>query len=100
MALGLRGMRLQRLVVLPQLTRMALPGTANVWQVLVKATALVSVIGLQDLVGLADAAGKTTREPFVFFSAVLLVYLGITWVSTQLFAAAERRTALVGRDAH
>lgn len=100
MALGLRGMRLQRLVVLPQLTRMALPGTANVWQVLVKATALVSVIGLQDLVGLADAAGKTTREPFVFFSAVLLVYLGITWVSTQLFARAERRTALVGRDAH
>ena len=100
MALGLRGMRLQRLVVLPQLTRMALPGTANVWQVLVKATALVSVIGLQDLVGLADAAGKTTREPFVFFSAVLLVYLAITWVSTQLFAAAERRTALVGRDAH
>ena len=100
MALGLRGMRLQRLVVLPQLTRMALPGTANVWQVLVKATALVSVIGLQDLVGLADAAGKTTREPFVFFSAVLLVYLAITWVSTQLFARAERRTALVGRDAH
>jgi His/Glu/Gln/Arg/opine family amino acid ABC transporter permease subunit len=100
MALGLRGMRLQRLVVLPQLTRMALPGTANVWQVLVKATALVSVIGLQDLVGLADAAGKTTREPFVFFSAVLLVYLAITWVSTQLFARAEQRTALVGRDAH
>jgi His/Glu/Gln/Arg/opine family amino acid ABC transporter permease subunit len=99
-SLGLRGLRLQRLVVLPQLTRMALPGTANVWQVLVKATALVSVIGLQDLVGLADAAGKTTREPFVFFSAVLLVYLGITWVSTQLFARAERRTALVGRDAH
>lgn len=99
-ALGLRGPRLQRLVVLPQLTRMALPGTANVWQVLVKATALVSVIGLRDLVGLADAAGKTTREPFLFFSAVLLVYLGITWVSTRLFARAERRTALVGRDAH
>lgn len=99
-ALGLRGPRLQRLVVLPQLTRMALPGTANVWQVLVKATALVSVIGLRDLVGLADAAGNTTREPFLFFSAVLLVYLGITWVSTRLFARAERRTALVGRDAH
>lgn len=100
MALGLRGVTLQRLVVMPQLMRMALPGYANVWQVLVKSTALVSVIGLQDLVGLADAAGKTTREPFLFFTAVLGVYLFLTWVSTTLFSRAERRTALVGRDAH
>jgi len=100
LALGLRGVTLQRLVVMPQLMRMALPGYANVWQVLVKSTALVSVIGLQDLVGLADAAGKTTREPFLFFTAVLGVYLCLTWVSTTLFTRAERRTALVGRDAH
>ncbi len=100
MALGLRGLRLQRLVVLPQLARMALPGYANVWQVLIKSTALVSVIGLQDLVGLADAAGKTTREPFLFFAAVLGVYLLITWATTTIFMRLERRTALVGRDAH
>lgn len=100
MALGLRGIRLQWLVVLPQLMRMALPGYANVWQVLIKSTALVSVIGLQDLVGLADAAGKTTREPFLFFAAVLLVYLFITWISTTIFMRLERRAALVGRDAH
>lgn len=100
MALGLRGVALQRLVVMPQLMRMALPGYANVWQVLVKSTALVSVIGLQDLVGLADAAGKTTREPFLFSTAVLGVYLFITWISTSIFTRAERRTALVGRDAH
>ena len=55
--------------------RFALPGYANVWQVLVKSTALVSVIGLQDLVGLANDAGKSAHEPFVFFTAVLLVYL-------------------------
>ena len=58
-------------VSIPQLVRFALPGYANVWQVLVKSTAVVSVIGLQDLVGLANDAGKTVRQPFVFFAAVL-----------------------------
>ena len=62
-------------MTIPQLVRFALPGYANVWQVLVKSTAVVSVIGLQDLVGLANDAGKTAREPFVFFAAVLAVYL-------------------------
>ena len=81
-------------MTLPQLVRFALPGYANVWQVLVKSTAVVSVIGLEDLVGLADDAGKTVREPFVFFAAVLAVYLVITWVSTTIF---ERAGAAHGR---
>ena len=55
----------------------------------VKATALVSVIGLADLVGLADKAGKATREPFLFFVAVILVFLAITWVSGLALRYAE-----------
>jgi His/Glu/Gln/Arg/opine family amino acid ABC transporter permease subunit len=90
-ALGLHSLPLFWKVILPQLARFALPGYANVWQVLVKSTAIVSVIGLEDLVGLANDAGKTVREPFLFFSAVLLVYLGITWISTRVFYALERR---------
>ena len=92
-ALGLRPLAILRAVSIPQLIRFALPGYANVWQVLVKSTALVSVIGLQDVVGLANDAGKTARQPFVFFTAVLLVYLAITWVSTALFDRIERRNA-------
>jgi His/Glu/Gln/Arg/opine family amino acid ABC transporter permease subunit len=90
-ALGLHAPALFRTVLLPQIVRFALPGYANVWQVLVKSTAVVSVIGLEDLVGLADDAGKTTREPFVFFAAVLGVYLLITWASTTLFERAGAR---------
>jgi His/Glu/Gln/Arg/opine family amino acid ABC transporter permease subunit len=92
-ALGMRGFRLHQKVTIPQLVRFALPGYANVWQVLVKSTAVVSVIGLQDLVGLADKAGKTAREPFIFFAAVLLVYLFFTFISTTIFDALERRYA-------
>ncbi len=92
-ALGLRGPALLWTVVIPQLVRFALPGYANVWQVLVKSTAVVSVIGLEDLVGLAGDAGKTAREPFVFYLAVLLIYLAITWVSTTIFDRMEQRSA-------
>jgi ABC-type arginine transport system permease subunit len=92
-ALGMHTPALHWTITLPQLARFALPGYANVWQVLVKSTAVVSVIGLQDLVGLADSAGKTVRQPFVFFAAVLGVYLLITWASTTIFDRAERRYA-------
>ena len=57
----------------------------------VKSTALVSVIGLAEVVGLADKAGKSTREPFLFFVAVILVYLVITWVSGLALRYAEVR---------
>ena len=90
-ALGLHRPALLRTVIAPQLVRFALPGYVNVWQVLVKSTAVVSVIGLQDLVGLANDAGKTARQPFVFFAAVLVVYLAITWVSGTVFERVGRR---------
>ena len=98
-ALGMKRLAILWKVTIPQLTRFALPGYANVWQVLVKSTAVVSIIGLEDLVGLANDTGKSVREPFVFMSFVLLVYLCITWVSTQIFAWLERRSALVGHHA-
>lgn len=93
-ALGMRGWPVFWKVSLPQVIRFALPGYANVWQVLVKSTAVVSIIGLEDLVGLANDAGKSVRQPFVFFSFVLLMYLLITWVSTTIFEHLERRYAL------
>ena len=75
LALGLHRPAVLWTVVIPQLVRFALPGYANVWQVLVKSTAVVSVIGLEDLVGRANDAGKSAHQPFVFFAAVLAVYL-------------------------
>lgn len=98
-ALGLSGVQTLRLVTLPQLVRFALPGYANVWQVLVKSTAVVSIIGLNDLVGLAGDAGKSVREPFTFYFAVFLLYLGITFISQTIFDHLERRSALVGHNA-
>ncbi len=68
-------------ILAPQLIRYAIPSFGNNWLVLIKATALCSVIGLDDLVRKADIAGKSVHEPFTFFLAVMIVFLAITSVS-------------------
>ena len=90
-AVGMKSLPILWAVLLPQIMRFALPGYGNVWLVLVKSTAVVSVIGLNDLVGLADKAGKASRAPFLFFVAVILVYLAITWVSGLALKYADDR---------
>jgi len=90
-SMGMKTLPILWMVLLPQIMRVALPGYGNVWMVLIKSTAVISVIGLGDLVGLADKAGKATRQPFVFMAAVILIYLAITWVSTQVLRYADAR---------
>ena len=68
-------------ITLPAMVRHALPGFGNNWLVLTKATALISVIGLHDMVYNALVAGGTTRKPFTFLCVVAFLYLIITGVS-------------------
>jgi His/Glu/Gln/Arg/opine family amino acid ABC transporter permease subunit len=94
LAYGMRRGQVLRRIVLPQMVRHALPGFANNWLVMVKATALVSIIGLDDMVHRADMAASATREPFTFYGLVALVYLGITTLSIALLARVEKRYSL------
>ncbi len=80
-----------RRIIWPHLVRLALPSFGNNWLVLIKATALCSVIGLEDVVRQADLAGKSVREPFTFMAAVMVVFLAITTVSIQAMRWAEKR---------
>ncbi|WP_018633100.1 ABC transporter permease [Neomegalonema perideroedes] len=84
------GLTLRRIMA-PQVMRHALPGYANIWLVLIKATAIVSIIGLQDVVNIADKAGKSLREPFTFFLAVMMIFLILTSLSGLLFKLIEKR---------
>ncbi len=79
-------------VVFPQMLRYALPGICNNWLVLLKATALVSVIGLSDdMMAVASQAKSKTRDPFLFYFAVACGYLLFTAVSDFIFARLRRR---------
>ncbi len=86
-------------ITLPQMVRHALPGFGNNWLVLAKATALVSVIGLHDMVYNAGQAGGTTRQPFTFYFVVALLYLAITASSEIVLRWAARRASVGVRTA-
>ncbi len=84
-AYGMSGVQIFRRIMFPQMMRHAIPGIANNWQVLLKTTALVSIIGLADMVRLATEAAKSTGEPFKFFVPVAIVFLGIAALSDVVF---------------
>lgn len=88
-AIGMSRALAFRRVVMPQVWRFALPGLGNVWMVLIKATALVSVIQLPELMRNADIAARAVKLPFTFFFAASLIYLCITIVSMALQQRAE-----------
>ena len=89
-ALGLRTIATMRLVILPQLIRLALPGLANLWLVLLKDTSLVSVIALDDLLRKANIAVGATKEPFLFYFAACMIYLFMSIVSSIGIVGIER----------
>ena len=69
-------------IILPQVWRVALPGLGNLFQVLLKDTALVSVVGLQDIIRHATTAISSTKEPFTFYLAAACIYLILTAIAT------------------
>ncbi len=81
-------------ITLPQMLRHALPGISNNWLVLIKSTAIVSIIGLSDLMTRGQQAAGNTREPFSFYLAVALIYLVFTSLSELGFSWAQRRLAI------
>jgi len=78
-------------VIFPQMMRFALPGLGNNWMVLLKATALVSIIGLADLVKVAQMAGKSSQQLLAFLLLAALVYLLLSSVSNAALRWLERR---------
>jgi arginine/ornithine transport system permease protein len=93
-AYGLPRATVLRRIVLPQMVRHAIPGFSNNWLVMVKATALVSIIGLDDMVHRANLAAAATREPFTFYAAIALIYLAVTTVSIIVLSQVEKRFSL------
>uniref|UniRef100_UPI003C7DE218 ABC transporter permease subunit n=1 Tax=Pseudomonas veronii TaxID=76761 RepID=UPI003C7DE218 len=98
-AYGLSARKTFQKVVLPQLIRFALPGISNNWQVLVKATALVSIIGLSDLVMAAQEAGRSTHNTLMFMVLAGAVYFCLSGFSSLLLYWLKHRSAAWVREA-
>ncbi|EXE40970.1 histidine ABC transporter permease HisQ [Acinetobacter baumannii] len=90
MAYGMTPWQVFHRVLFPQMMRFALPGIGNNWQVLIKATALVSIIGLTDIVKITQDAGRSTMQLFFFSIVAAAIYLAITTVSNLILIWFER----------
>lgn len=90
-ALGLSKFCIWRFVILPQMWRIALPGLGNLWLTLLKDTALVSVVGLEDLMRKTHIAAGVSHDPLTFYSAAACIYLLFTSVSLVALSLIERR---------
>ncbi|QLH42177.1 MAG: ABC transporter permease subunit [Coxiellaceae bacterium] len=78
-------------ILLPQAWRHALPGLGNLWLVLLKDSALVSLIGLAELMTKAKVAAITTGQPFVFYCIAAVIYLLLT-LSFRIIAVVFQQT--------
>ncbi|MDT7951474.1 MAG: ABC transporter permease subunit [Acetobacteraceae bacterium] len=90
-ALGLGRWRAFRLVILPQLGRVALPGLGNIWTILLKDTSLISTLAVSDLLRAASEASRSTQRPMLFYGAAAMIYLFFSIVSGGMQSVLERR---------
>ena len=99
LAFGMSPARVFFTITLPQMVRLALPGFTNNWLVLLKSTALVSLLGLKDLTYLAKQAGAAARgtipnAPLVFMALAAVLYLALSTLSLVALRQVERRYAM------
>lgn len=91
LAIGMNRATRIRQVLIPQIWRYALPGLGNVWQMSLKDSALISVIGLVELMRASQVAAGSTRQYFTFYIVGGVCYLILTGLSGRLFNIAEAR---------
>lgn len=98
-AFGFTSSQTFRRILFPGMMRYALPGIGNNWQVILKATALVSLLGLEDVVKATQLAGKSTWQPFYFAVVAGVIYLVFTTLSNGVLLWLERRYSVGVRRA-
>ncbi|MBZ9775166.1 ABC transporter permease subunit [Mesorhizobium sp. CO1-1-8] len=96
-SLGLNAWHRWLFIVGPQMLRLALPAYGNLWISLFKDTALVSVVGLTDVMRVAYVGAGSLRAPLAFYLAASAFYLALTTITLLSIRLAERRYPAFGR---
>ncbi|MDO5604023.1 MAG: ABC transporter permease subunit [Paracoccus sp. (in: a-proteobacteria)] len=102
-AYGMNPRQVSRRVVIPQMWIYAVPGLSNLWMILIKATPLLFLLGVEDIVYWARELGSSKTQAFAYphpdwrlyyFLAILIFYLLMTWVSERVLTRVRRRLSL------
>lgn len=92
LSLGMSPFTIFRRIRLPLMMRYALPGLGNYWISLIKDTSLISVVGLEEIMGASKMATSVTHEPFKFYAVAAFIYLAITAVNGGVLTWLEKRS--------
>jgi arginine transport system permease protein len=98
-ALGMRKTAIFFRLIMPQMWRHALPGLGNQWLVLLKDTALVSLISVNDLMLQTKSIATRTQQPFTWYVTAAAIYLVVTLFSQFVIKRIELRTTRFERSA-
>ncbi|WP_345945907.1 ABC transporter permease subunit [Pseudomonas sp. MWU16-30316] len=90
-SLGLGNFKLFALIVAPQALRIALPGLGNVWLLVLKDSALISVVGLVELMRQSGIGAGATHQPFIFYGTAAALYYAISTFSSHLIGRLEHK---------
>lgn len=96
-ALGLKPVITFRKVILPQMLARALPGLGNQWLIILKDSALVSIIGLEELMRKAVIGAGATHDPLAFYLTAAVLYVMITGFSSVFLGIIQMRLGAHGR---
>ena len=89
-AVGMNTATRFRRILFPQVVRYALPGLGNVWQLTLKETSLISVIGLAEIVRIAQIGAGSEKQPFTFFLTGLILFLILASLSDKGYLSIEK----------
>ncbi|HRO13762.1 MAG TPA: ABC transporter permease subunit [Paracoccus sp. (in: a-proteobacteria)] len=99
-AYGMTPRQIDRRILIPQMWTYALPGLSNLWMILIKATPLLFLLGVEDIVYWARELGASKTSAYAYphgdwrvwyFLAILVFYLLMTWVSQRVIDRLSRR---------
>ncbi|MCM1984649.1 amino acid ABC transporter permease [Lyngbya confervoides] len=92
-ALGLRPLQVLRFVIFPQALRRVIPPLGNELITMLKDTSLVAVIGLEELFREGQLIVAQNYRAFEIYTAVALIYLVLTLLTSQILSQVERWTS-------
>lgn len=93
-AFGFSAPRRILFIELPQLLRVALPSLGNIWLIVLKDTALVSLTAVAELMRQATVAAGSTHRPFTFYAVAALIYLAVSFFSERVIGRIEKQFGL------
>jgi ABC-type amino acid transport system permease subunit len=96
-ALGLKPWQVSRLIVLPQAGRIVVPPTGNQFVDAIKDSAILSIIGVPELMKIAQEQANMYYRPFEFYTVAGLLYLVAVIIVSKGISKLEQRLARFSR---